>query len=322
MQLIYAPRARRSASGSWSGTRTSPSSRPGPTRSTARPFCPRAGARARRRGSTRDEVRDYVRVRRRQEDGGACAGGREDRGLHGPARREPRERRATARLRGRLRADRLRHRRDHGRARARPARLRLRARRSIFRSGRSSGRRTRKSTRPSTYVEHAEGEVLVNSAEFDELPAPEGGRADRREARRQRAAGRFTINYRLRDWGFSRQRYWGCSDPGCVLRRVWDRPVSPRTSSRSVLPEIEDYKPKGAPPLAQADDWVEVSCPRCGGAGQARDRNDGHVRRLGLVLPALLRPRTTTRRRSSVPPSTTGIRSTSTSAASTTRRCT
>jgi leucyl-tRNA synthetase len=113
------------------------------------------------------------------------------------------------------------------------------------------------------YVEHTEGEVMVNSGDFDGLPALEGGRriveklaADGR--------GRFAINYRLRDWGFSRQRYWGCPIPivycdecGIVLVPKKDLPV--------ILPDIEDYKPRGQPPLAQAEEWVNVTCPRCGG---------------------------------------------------------
>jgi leucyl-tRNA synthetase len=116
------------------------------------------------------------------------------------------------------------------------------------------------------FVEHSEDEVLVNSDGFDGLPAPEGGR---RIVERLETEGRarFTINYRLRDWGFSRQRYWGCPIPivycdecGIVPVADEDLPV--------LLPEVEDYRPKGKPPLAQAEDWVSVACPRCGGAGQ------------------------------------------------------
>jgi leucyl-tRNA synthetase len=113
------------------------------------------------------------------------------------------------------------------------------------------------------YVEHSEGEVLVNSGEFDGLPAPEGGR---RIVENLEAEGRgsFTVNYRLRDWGFSRQRYWGCPIPvvycdGCGIVPVPDAELP------VVLPEIDDYKPKGVPPLAQAEDWVNVPCPSCGG---------------------------------------------------------
>jgi leucyl-tRNA synthetase len=116
------------------------------------------------------------------------------------------------------------------------------------------------------YVEHSEGEVLVNSGEFDGLPAPEGGR---RIVENLEAEGRgsFTVNYRLRDWGFSRQRYWGCPIPivycdGCGIVPVPDEQLP------VVLPEIEDYKPKGVPPLAQAEDWVNVPCPSCGGAAK------------------------------------------------------
>jgi leucyl-tRNA synthetase len=116
------------------------------------------------------------------------------------------------------------------------------------------------------YVEHTEGEVLVNSGEFDGLPAPEGGRAivEKLEAE---GRGRFTINYRLRDWGFSRQRYWGCPIPIVYCEECGIVPV-PESELPVLLPEIEDYKPKGTPPLAQAEEWVNVACPKCGGPGK------------------------------------------------------
>jgi leucyl-tRNA synthetase len=113
------------------------------------------------------------------------------------------------------------------------------------------------------YIGHTEGEVLVNSAEFDGLPALEGGRriVEKLEAE---GRGRFTINYRLRDWGFSRQRYWGCPIPVVYCAECGIVPV-PDDELPVLLPEIEDYKPKGVPPLAQAEEWVNVPCPRCGG---------------------------------------------------------
>jgi leucyl-tRNA synthetase len=116
------------------------------------------------------------------------------------------------------------------------------------------------------YVEHADGEVLVNSAEFDGLPAPEGGRRIVEKLAAE-GRGRFTVNYRLRDWGFSRQRYWGCPIPIVYCDVCGIVPV-PEDELPVVLPEIEDYKPKGVPPLAQAEEWVTVACPRCGGAAK------------------------------------------------------
>jgi leucyl-tRNA synthetase len=116
------------------------------------------------------------------------------------------------------------------------------------------------------YVEHSEGEVLVNSAEFDGLPAPEGG-LQIVEKLATAGRGSFAINYRLRDWGFSRQRYWGCPIPVVYCASCGIVPV-PEEDLPVVLPEIEDYKPKGVPPLAQAEEWVNVSCPRCGGPAE------------------------------------------------------
>jgi leucyl-tRNA synthetase len=116
------------------------------------------------------------------------------------------------------------------------------------------------------YVEHTEGEVLVNSGEFDGQPAPEGGRriVERLEAQQ---LGRFAVNYRLRDWGFSRQRYWGCPIPIVYCDSCGVVPV-PRDELPVVLPDVEDYKPKGRPPLAEAEEWVRVPCPSCGGEGR------------------------------------------------------
>ena len=112
-------------------------------------------------------------------------------------------------------------------------------------------------------VEHAEGEVLVNSAEFDGRPAREGGRAIVEKLAAD-VRGGFTVNYRLRDWGFSRQRYWGCPIPVVYCEECGIVPV-PESELPVILPEIEDYKPKGVPPLAQAEDWVNVPCPSCAG---------------------------------------------------------
>ena len=77
--------------------------------------------------------------------------------------------------------------------------------------------------------------------------------------------GRKTTNYKLRDWVFSRQRYWGepipivhCEDCGCV-------PV-PEEELPLLLPEVESYQPTGTgeSPLADIEEWVNTTCPCCG----------------------------------------------------------
>ena len=116
------------------------------------------------------------------------------------------------------------------------------------------------------FVAHSEDEVLVSSGEFDGLPAPEGGRriVERLEAE---GKGRFAVSYRLRDWGFSRQRYWGCPIPIVYCGSCGIVPV-PEDELPVLLPDVEDYLPKGQPPLAQAEDWVATPCPSCGGPGR------------------------------------------------------
>jgi leucyl-tRNA synthetase len=107
---------------------------------------------------------------------------------------------------------------------------------------------------------------LVDSGRFSGLPHEEGAKAIV-EWLGTRGRGRPAVSYRLRDWGWSRQRYWGCPIPIVYCDDCGLVPV-PEEDLPVLLPEIEDYKPKGIPPLAQAEDWVRVPCPRCGKEGR------------------------------------------------------
>ena len=75
--------------------------------------------------------------------------------------------------------------------------------------------------------------------------------------------GKPAINYHLRDWSFSRQRYWGCPIPIVYCDEHGAVPV-PEDELPVLLPEVDDYQPKGEPPLAQATEWINVPCPVCG----------------------------------------------------------
>jgi len=103
---------------------------------------------------------------------------------------------------------------------------------------------------------------MVASGRFDGLHNREGF-AQIVEWLGSEGKGEPAINYRLRDWLLSRQRYWGCPIPIVHCAQCGMVPV-PDDQLPVVLPDIEDYKPKGRSPLAAAEDWVSVDCPKCG----------------------------------------------------------
>ena len=108
--------------------------------------------------------------------------------------------------------------------------------------------------------------VLINSGPLDGLTKVEA--IPRMiEILTERGTGEAATNYRLRDWLISRQRYWGTPIPIIHCPDCGEVPV-PEDQLPVELPSTEgmDLSPQGVSPLATATDWVNVSCPNCGGA--------------------------------------------------------
>jgi leucyl-tRNA synthetase len=83
----------------------------------------------------------------------------------------------------------------------------------------------------------------------------------------EKGIGEGTIQFRLRDWLISRQRYWGCPIPMINCPNCGLVPV-PRDQLPVELPDVEDYAPRGRSPLAAVDDFVNTTCPQCDGPAQ------------------------------------------------------
>jgi len=85
----------------------------------------------------------------------------------------------------------------------------------------------------------------------------------------EKVGGKMTVTYRLKDWVFSRQRYWGEPIPIVHCKKCGAVPV-PKEQLPVTLPEVEHYEPTGTgeSPLANIEEWVNTKCPTCGGVGK------------------------------------------------------
>jgi leucyl-tRNA synthetase len=82
----------------------------------------------------------------------------------------------------------------------------------------------------------------------------------------EKGLGKFAVNYKLRDWVFSRQRYWGEPIPVVHCKKCGIVPLSENDLPLK-LPDVQSYTPTGTgeSPLAAITDWVNTTCPKCGG---------------------------------------------------------
>ncbi len=108
--------------------------------------------------------------------------------------------------------------------------------------------------------------VLVNSGQFNGMENTKvlDAIAEFLEAE---GKGKRTVQYRLRDWGISRQRYWGAPIPMITCDKCGIVPV-PEKDLPVVLPENVTFSPEGGSPLAALSEFVNTTCPQCGGAAK------------------------------------------------------
>ena len=117
--------------------------------------------------------------------------------------------------------------------------------------------------------------VVEQSGEFSGLRSYEARRRMSEKAERE-GFGTSAVTYRIKDWGVSRQRYWGTPIP--VIHCPNDGVVAvPEAELPVLLPLNVEITGKGRSPLEDVPEFVNVKCPKCGGRRAARDRHHGHV---------------------------------------------
>lgn len=120
------------------------------------------------------------------------------------------------------------------------------------------------------YEEQERAGALVNSGNFSNLSVPEAKQAIGEYVETQ-GWGKRTVNFRLRDWGISRQRYWGTPIPMVYCDRCGIVPV-PESQLPVVLPDDVPFTGKGGSPLKESPSFSQATCPTCG--SRARRETD------------------------------------------------
>ncbi len=108
--------------------------------------------------------------------------------------------------------------------------------------------------------------VLVNSGEFSRLNSNDAI-SKILEKLESIGMGNKKVNFRLRDWSVSRQRYWGCPIPMIHCEKCGNVPV-PEKDLPVTLPYNVDWTPKGTSPLAGIEEYMNCTCPKCGGSAR------------------------------------------------------
>jgi leucyl-tRNA synthetase len=114
-----------------------------------------------------------------------------------------------------------------------------------------------------TFYDTQPNDILFNSGKFDGMSADQAIKVITLDAE-ERGIGQGTVQFRLKDWGISRQRYWGTPIPmiHCPVDGIV--PV-PDDQLPVKLPEVAEFTGRGDSPLASVPDFVNVRCPKCGG---------------------------------------------------------
>jgi leucyl-tRNA synthetase len=110
---------------------------------------------------------------------------------------------------------------------------------------------------------YVEDGIMINSGSFDGLTSEEGRRKVA-EFLEEKGAGKFMVNYRLRDWLISRQRYWGAPIPIVYCEKCGALPV-PEKDLPVILPLDVEFRPTGESPLNHFPEFLHTTCPQCGG---------------------------------------------------------
>ena len=113
---------------------------------------------------------------------------------------------------------------------------------------------------------YTEPGTMVNSGQFDGQPSTQG-KESISDFVESKGWGKRAISYRLRDWLISRQRYWGAPIPMLYCPKCGTVPV-PETDLPVLLPEDAEFRPTGESPLTYNDDFVNETCPKCGGVAK------------------------------------------------------
>ncbi len=126
------------------------------------------------------------------------------------------------------------------------------------------------------WISKDESAIMVNSGFLDGLSVKDAIPTMTKWLE-EKGLGRSKVNYKLRDWVFSRQRYWGEPIPLVYCEKCGWQPID-ESELPLLLPDVDSYEPtdNGESPLSKMTEWVNTTCPKCGGPAQRETEQRRH----------------------------------------------